>query len=181
MDYNGTFQTITPITGTTPANTTKIRVVGYANGTALKVDDLELISCGPCTGLHITATSSSICPGHSTTLTANNCSGSYLWSTGATSSSITVSPTTTTTYTVSCTVGTPAGPNLKTNPGFESDFTGWDNWGSTNVTITTTAANVRSGTKAISVNSTTTSGLGLQPHGKVLQQLREPAIHFLLI
>jgi hypothetical protein len=46
-DYNGTFQTITPITGTTPANTTKIRVVGYARGTALKVDDLSLIGCSP--------------------------------------------------------------------------------------------------------------------------------------
>lgn len=44
-DYNNTFQTITPFEGITPANTTKIRIVGFCNGTALKVDNLSLVGC----------------------------------------------------------------------------------------------------------------------------------------
>jgi gliding motility-associated-like protein len=46
-----------------------------------------------------------ICPGQSTTLTASG-GTSYLWSTGHATSSITVSPTTTTTYTVTVYAGT---------------------------------------------------------------------------
>lgn len=46
-DYDGTFQTITPFEGITPANTTKIRIVGFCNGTALKVDNLSLVGCTP--------------------------------------------------------------------------------------------------------------------------------------
>lgn len=48
------------------------------------------------------STSNMICNGGSVTLTANNCTGKILWSTGATSSSIIVSPTTTTSYTATC-------------------------------------------------------------------------------
>ncbi len=46
----------------------------------------------------------SLCAGSAVTLTANNCTGTLLWSTGATSTSITVSPTSTTTYYATCTV-----------------------------------------------------------------------------
>lgn len=53
----------------------------------------------------ITATSSTICSGGTATLTASGGS-TYLWNTGATSSSITVTPSATTSYTV---VGTSAG------------------------------------------------------------------------
>lgn len=49
------------------------------------------------------STSNVICNGGSVTLTANNCTGKILWSTGATTLSITVSPTTTTSYTSTCT------------------------------------------------------------------------------
>ncbi|MFD1816210.1 collagen-binding domain-containing protein, partial [Pseudarcicella hirudinis] len=45
-----------------------------------------------------------ICLGSSATLTASGCTGTYTWSNGGTTSSITVSPTVTTDYTVTCTV-----------------------------------------------------------------------------
>lgn len=71
------------------------------------------------------STSNIICNGGSVTLTANNCTGKIVWSTGATTLSIAVSPTTTTSYTSTCaklncvsnksniitvTVGTPTTP-----------------------------------------------------------------------
>ncbi len=60
------------------------------------------ISCTPV--LPLTVNNASICPGESVTLTANSPGNpstvSYAWSTGETTQSITVSPLTTTTYTV---------------------------------------------------------------------------------
>jgi large repetitive protein len=53
----------------------------------------------------VVASKPSICAGESSVLTASGCTGTYVWSTGATGvASITVTPTTTTTYTVSCRV-----------------------------------------------------------------------------
>lgn len=49
--------------------------------------------------------SATICAGQSATLSVSNCSGSVLWNTGETSSSITVNPGSTTNYTATCTVG----------------------------------------------------------------------------
>ncbi len=57
----------------------------------------------------ITASSSSICAGENVTLSAANCASTLLWSTGATTSSITVSPTSTTNYTVTCGTGACSG------------------------------------------------------------------------
>ncbi len=62
-------------------------------------------SCTACVSTTITAAitgTNTICQGSSTTLTASG-GNSYLWSTGATTSSITVSPVNTTTYTVTVT------------------------------------------------------------------------------
>ncbi len=61
----------------------------------------------PCTvaGLGISATSTTICSGESTTITATPAGGSYLWSPGgATTDAITVSPGTSTTYVCAVTV-----------------------------------------------------------------------------
>ena len=80
-----------------PTVTTTYTVTGYLNGcestdtvTVFLVDNSVTANAGP---------DVSICNGSSTTLTATGGS-TYLWSTGATTSSISVSPTTTTTYTV---------------------------------------------------------------------------------
>ncbi len=61
----------------------------------------------------ITATKSGICVGESVTLTASNCTGSLTWSTGATTSAITVSPSINTTYEVTCSVNTCSGKSSK--------------------------------------------------------------------
>ncbi len=53
----------------------------------------------------INASTLNICTGGSSVLSVNNCGGTLLWSTGSTASSITVSPATTTTYSVQCTSG----------------------------------------------------------------------------
>lgn len=50
--------------------------------------------------LMISPTSPSVCTGNSTTLTASGSAGSYSWSTGATTASVSVSPTVSTNYTV---------------------------------------------------------------------------------
>ncbi|MDZ7896926.1 MAG: YCF48-related protein [Arcicella sp.] len=54
----------------------------------------------------ISADKTSICGGESAIITATNCTGTLSWTGGATTSSITVSPTVTTTYTATCTVNT---------------------------------------------------------------------------
>ncbi|WP_162793711.1 SdrD B-like domain-containing protein [Runella rosea] len=53
----------------------------------------------------VVASKPSICVGDSTTLTASNCAGTIIWNTGATTTSIVVKPSTTTTYTASCRTG----------------------------------------------------------------------------
>ncbi|AEI49377.1 conserved repeat domain protein [Runella slithyformis DSM 19594] len=52
----------------------------------------------------VAASKPSICAGDSSILTAGNCAGVITWSTGATTASIVVKPSTTTTYTASCRV-----------------------------------------------------------------------------
>ena len=61
----------------------------------------------------ITATKDGVCVGESVTLTASNCTGSLTWSTGATTSAITVSPTSTTTYEATCSVNNCSGKATK--------------------------------------------------------------------
>ena len=53
---------------------------------------------------NITPTNTQICAGAEVTLTANNCNGVLLWSSGQTTASITVKPAITTIYSVKCTV-----------------------------------------------------------------------------
>ena len=99
----------------------------------------------------ISVNSPTICAGTNTTLTATGCTGDLLWSTGETTASIVVNPTSNTSYSVTCTPSQSA--NLVLNGGFESatNFQNWTNWG--NSSVTTVAGEVRTGSKAAKVNS----------------------------
>ena len=108
---------------------------------------------------NITVNNATVCTGNSAVLTVSGCTGNPVWSTGATTPSITVSPATTTSYTVTCTV--PASGNLVSNPGFESstNFQNWSDWAHSS--ITTTALDVNTGAKAAKIDASTEwAGLG---------------------
>lgn len=122
-------------------------------GSCTSTDDV-IISYN--SGSPVTLEDINVCPGGTATLTANNCSGTLLWSTGATSSSISISPTSNTLYSVTCT--SPYSTNLILNPGFESatNFQNWGNWA--NAGITTTSGEVRSGSKAARINASSAWG-----------------------
>ncbi|MFC5411673.1 gliding motility-associated C-terminal domain-containing protein [Larkinella bovis] len=68
------------------------------------------IRTGPMPKPVISSTTGTICPGENATLTISNCSGTPVWSTGATTVSIVVSPNETASYTVSCKQGACVSP-----------------------------------------------------------------------
>ncbi|MBP7809996.1 MAG: T9SS type A sorting domain-containing protein [Bacteroidia bacterium] len=104
--------TYTWSTGATSALTTSsvagVYTATVANGSGCR--GTQSFSLNAAAGLTITAnaTPTSICLGGSTTITANGAS-TYTWNTGPTSSSIAVSPSITTTYTVNGTSGSCTG------------------------------------------------------------------------
>ena len=87
----------TPTITVTPAETTTYYVTSTLNGCSksdevkVSVNEAATVDAGP---------DVSICFGENITLTANG-SGNFLWSTGENTASITVNPTTTTTYSIS--------------------------------------------------------------------------------
>ncbi|WP_428667135.1 M4 family metallopeptidase [Runella sp.] len=76
------------------------RIIPYSGG-----------GCTPPDAPTLTASINPINSGQSSTLTASNCSGTVNWSTGATGSSVSVSPSQSTTYTATCTVNGCTGSN----------------------------------------------------------------------
>ncbi|WP_428657071.1 SdrD B-like domain-containing protein [Runella sp.] len=87
----------------TPASTTEYTAVckvGTCESVKSNKVKITVTTSGPAPT--VVASKPSICAGDSTTLTASNCAGTIIWSTGATTASIVVKPTTTTTYTASC-------------------------------------------------------------------------------
>ncbi len=93
----------------TPAATTTYTVTYTVNGCSATQASIVTVNPLPV----VTTTNSTICSGGTATLsaTANPPGGVFTWSTGATGSSISVSPTTTTNYTVSYSVnGCSSGP-----------------------------------------------------------------------
>lgn len=138
---------------TLPANTTKIRVVGYSNGRALKFDNIVLSRCYDPIALNLSAKADPNCNQNdgSITVATTGGSGEYLYSIDNTTwqeSNIftgLTATTTGTTYTVyvkdantsssackksiqislSCTACVCISNNLVTNSGFDSNVTGW--------------------------------------------------------
>ncbi|MCD6018909.1 MAG: hypothetical protein K0S53_2030 [Bacteroidetes bacterium] len=78
-----------------PSNNTSYTVTGSSNGCS--GSDIAYVNVG--SSLNVSVNSTSICPGENATLIASGAS-SYLWSTGDTGPSITVSPSSNTSYTV---------------------------------------------------------------------------------
>ncbi|MFT5884689.1 MAG: putative repeat protein (TIGR01451 family)/gliding motility-associated-like protein [Arcticibacterium sp.] len=116
----------------------------------------------------LTASSSTICNGSPATLTLTDCSGTISWSTGASSASITVTPTETTTYSVTCGTGTCSGTAFTTITVGSTQtptITASENGICAGESITLTAAGCFDGiswsngqtTTAIDVNPTTTT------------------------
>lgn len=101
------------ITGNTftmsPASNTVVTIDG-ANGTCTSSATAS-ITIG--SGISISVNSATICAGETTTLTASGAT-TYTWDTGSNNSSISVSPSSTTVYTISGTSGLCAGLNTST-------------------------------------------------------------------
>lgn len=85
-------------------NYSNIYITGYSDCDGTNEDVKTIKYCNSAPPATITPNGATICQSGNVTLTANACTGcTYLWSSGQTSQSITVSPATTTTYTVGVT------------------------------------------------------------------------------
>jgi uncharacterized protein (TIGR02145 family) len=119
----------------------------------------------------VSVSSATICSGGSTTITAtpSQSGGTYLWSTGATTSSILVTPASTTSYTVTynlgtCTPPTAIGTITVTSP-ITPTFTqvGPYNSGASIPALATTSTNGISGTWSPAINNTATTTYTFTP------------------
>ncbi|HTA81858.1 MAG TPA: gliding motility-associated C-terminal domain-containing protein, partial [Bacteroidia bacterium] len=89
-----------------PGSTTTFTVVG-TNGSSCKDTTTFVLTVNPTPTVTISAAGGdTICQGQSTILTANGSATNYIWSNGSVTSTINVSPTTPTTYTVYASNGT---------------------------------------------------------------------------
>ena len=86
-----------------PASTTTYTVSCTLSGCTAEASTVIQVT-PPIAAPVITSSKENVCTGESITLTAANCAGTIRWSTGQTGANIQVSPTTTTTYTATCTV-----------------------------------------------------------------------------
>ncbi len=120
------------------------------DGSCSYFDDVVL-SYSSVPGLEVT--DGEVCQGGTTDISVIGCTGDVLWSTGETTATISVSPTSNTSYTVTC--DGDQSSNLLDNGDFESatDFEFWENW--YNASITTESADVYSGNKAALIYAST--------------------------
>ncbi|MGD9494425.1 MAG: gliding motility-associated C-terminal domain-containing protein [Bacteroidales bacterium] len=81
-----------------PASTTIYTVTG-TNAVGCTGSATATLTVNPIPNVSVSASPASVCPGNASTLTASG-AATYLWSTGATGGSISVSPASTTTYSV---------------------------------------------------------------------------------
>lgn len=97
-----------------------------------------------------------ICEGETAQISVSGCTGDLEWETGQTTSSISVSPASTRSYSVTCTGGESA--NLISNGDLESsiDFENWNDWGGAG--IITDVAHVYEGSKAAIIDASSAWG-----------------------
>ncbi|MCU0359269.1 MAG: T9SS type A sorting domain-containing protein [Bacteroidia bacterium] len=90
----------------TPTSTTVYTVTGFGAGGNCPSSVTSTVTVGGQLSMIITASSNSVCSGQTVTLTAASAATSYSWSTGALTPVITVTPNSTTTYSVGGISGT---------------------------------------------------------------------------
>jgi hypothetical protein len=106
IDFGGTEDFVSNAT-----TTYDFEIIGFNPLDGCSVWEIDNIKLNGCCGSSVSkpvinVSSAQICKGESVTLSAENCTGgNILWSTGATSSTITVTPQTTISYTVTCSLG----------------------------------------------------------------------------
>jgi trimeric autotransporter adhesin len=162
--YTGTWTLVSGVATIVSANTPSSAVTitsgntatlkwTVTNGTCTSNEDVILTYT---TVPAITINNATVCSGSPATLTVSGCTGAIKWNTGETSTSITVSPTTTTNYSATCSAI--QSNNFALNPGFESttNFQNWNNW--QNASITTNPADIKTGSKAAQLNATDWGG-----------------------
>ena len=89
----------------TPNATRTYKVACLVNGCLSDSSLAVLITINPTPMINVSSNKTSICLGDSAIITVSGCPGTLLWSNGATSSVIKVSPATNTSYTATCTLG----------------------------------------------------------------------------
>jgi gliding motility-associated-like protein len=141
-----------------PTVTTTYTVIGTASDGCIDSATVK-VTVAPKIGATITG-KDTICSGNSSTLSASG-GGTYLWSTGSTTSSITVSPLTNTSYSVLVTVGSctdSAKVNMIVNPSPSANITGKDSiCAGTGTTLTATGVGTYSWSTGATTNSITVS------------------------
>lgn len=127
-----------------PGSNTTYTVTGFVG--ACEGSDSQAIQVSAAPNVSIQSTGNTVCSGASVTLTANGAS-TYQWSTGQSGNSITVSPSTSTTYTVTgsnaagCTATASRTINVGTNPTLSLNSTNNTICAGNTVSITATGAN----------------------------------------
>ncbi len=86
----------------TPSITTTYTATCATGSTCISPAGSVSVTVGTPNAPTVSAAPSTICAGQTATLTATGCAGTVTWSNGATGASISVSPTTTTSYTATC-------------------------------------------------------------------------------
>jgi uncharacterized repeat protein (TIGR01451 family) len=87
-----------------PTTTTAYWAVCNNGGCKARSKDY-VITVTPISAPTVTASAPSVCNGSSVTLTAAGCTGTVIWSNGAAGASVMVTPSSSTTYTATCTIG----------------------------------------------------------------------------
>ena len=98
----------------TLGTTTTFTATCTVEGCVSEVSEPRTVTVSDCLPVNapivVARTNATLCLGESTVLTATGCAGTVTWSLGGTGDTLRVTPTVTTTYTATCTVGTCVSP-----------------------------------------------------------------------